>query len=136
RPTVSAATELDSQTASRFLLRLRFHPARGTPFDLRLHQDSAILPVVLVCPTIVDLVRFCFLLFPAKAVGSLAVGLCLLMDSGFRPVWIADFFAARFSPAPDSTYLRIFDSCLIGPAIALADFVVVAGFDFVLCRNC
>ena len=115
-------------------------------FDLHRRPELAIVPVVPVCPMIVrhgesvrrriDL-RFCFLLFPAKAkVGSLAVGLCLRMGRGFLPVSIAGLFGARFSPAPDSTYLRTFDSCLIGPAIALADFVVVAGFDFGLCRNC
>src|SRR5205807_8079051 len=106
-------------TVSRFLPHLRPHPERAMVFDLHRRPELAIVPVVPVCPMIVrhgesvrrriDLVRFCFLLFPAKAkVGSLAVGLCLLMDSGFRPVWIADLFAARFSPAPDSTYLRTF----------------------------
>ena len=105
-------------------------------FLLHLHQDSAILRVVPDCATIVDL-RFCFLLFRARAkTASLAVDLCPVTALGFRPVWVADFSAARSWPAPDSICPGSLYSFRIGFAIAPAGSVVAAAPDFDLCLNC
>src|SRR6266568_2965619 len=95
--------------ASRFLPRLRFHRETAMDFALRLRPDSAILQAVPGRAKIVDLVRrwtdspwrVCLFLSQARAkVGSLAFDLDPVMESGFRPVATADFFAARFSLAP------------------------------------
>jgi len=120
--------------------------------DLRLRPGLAIVRADPDRALIVDLVRrrmgsawiarFCFLLFRVMAkVGLLVVDPCPLMELDSRPVSVADFFAARFSPAPGSICLWSSGAgCFpIGFAIAPAGFVVVAAavdLDFGLCRNC
>ena len=58
------------------------------------------------------------------------------MESGFRPVATADFFAARFSPAPGSTCPENSYCLRIGFGIAPAGSAVVAVADFDLSPSC
>src|SRR6266705_6957328 len=103
--------------------------------DPRFRPGWAILQAVLDGPKTVDLVRqrtdlpwrarFCFPLFWARAmVDSLAVDLCPVMELGFHRAATADFFAARFWPAPGSPCPESLCCFRIDFAMAPADFVV------------
>lgn len=118
----------------RFLLLLHLDRERATAFALRPHSESAILRVVPVCWTIVDL-GFYFLLFRVTAmVGSLAVDLCLTTDSDSHRVSTVDSSAVRFSPALGLICPANFCFALIGFAIAPGSAVVAAAGSG-LCRN-
>ena len=58
------------------------------------------------------------------------------MELGFRPVWVADFSAARSWPAPDSICPANFCPCRICFALGIVgSAVVLAAADFGLFRQ-